>query len=96
MSEIVKMVEVEPVLQGVLKIEWKDGYAGLVDLRPVLAEGAAFAFLREKKRSFAEVQLDPAGHRLYWIDPDGDEVDFGSDSLRRRAERQAAILQLAS
>ena len=96
MSRLVRMVEVESVLDGVLKIRWEDGHEGLVDLRPVFAEGPAFAFLRANKRPFAAVKLDPTGHRLYWIDPDGGEIDFGSDSLRRRAERQAAILQLAS
>jgi hypothetical protein len=34
--------------------------------------------------------------KIVWLDDEGEEVDFGSDSLRRRAERQAEILRLAS
>jgi hypothetical protein len=37
MTEIVRMSSVVPVIFGVLKIEWLDGFFGIVDLRPVLA-----------------------------------------------------------
>jgi hypothetical protein len=42
------------------------------------------------------VKLAEYGHAITWLDNDGDEIDFGSDQLRRRAERQAEILRLAS
>jgi hypothetical protein len=96
MSEIVRMRSVEPVLYGVVKIVWQDGYAGVVDLRPVIAVGDMFAFLRDAPERFQTVALDEFGHSIRWIDDAGDEVDFGSDALRRRAERQAEILRLAS
>lgn len=96
MTEITPMIGVETVLYGVLKISWRDGFVGLVDLRPVIADGDVFHFLRTVPNAFNAVQLDEHGHRIYWVDPDGDDVDFGSDSLRRRAERQAEILRLAS
>ncbi len=96
MSEIVRMKSVEPILYGVLKIAWLDGYEGLVDLRPVLAEGQMFEFLRNSRERFNEVKLEEYGHTVYWVDDEGDEIDLGSDSLRRRAERQAEILRLAS
>jgi hypothetical protein len=96
MSEIVRMRSVEPVLYGVVKIVWRDGYEGVVDLRPVIAAGDMFAFLREAPERFQTVALDEFGHSIRWIDDAGDEVDFGSDALRRRAERQAEILRLAS
>ncbi len=96
MSEIIRMRSVEPVLFGVVKIVWLDGFEAIVDLRPVLAAGDLFGFLRDEPERFADVTLDEFGHSIRWIDDEGDEVDFGSDALRRRAERQAEILCLAS
>ena len=96
MSEITRMRSVEPVLFGVVKIVWLDGFEAIVDLRPVIAVGDIFAFLRGAPERFGAVALDEHGHSIRWIDDQGDEVDFGSDSLRRRAERQAEILRLAS
>jgi hypothetical protein len=96
MTELVRIVDVQTILHGVLKLQWDDGYEGLVDLRPILEEGGVFAFLHDDPSAFAGVMLDSSRHRIYWVDPDGDEIDFGADSLRLRAERQAALLKLAS
>lgn len=96
MNEIIRMTAVEPVLYGVLKITWLDGFEAIVDLRPVIADGEVFEFLRESPERFNDVKLEEYGHSIFWLDDDGDEVDFGSDSLRRRATRQAEILRLAS
>jgi hypothetical protein len=54
-----------------------------------------FKFLRRSPEQFDRVKLSEYGHSIYWLD-DGDEIDFGAESLRRRAERQAAILRLTS
>ena len=96
MIEIIRMKSVEPVLHGVVKIVWLDGYEAIVDLRPVIAEGDIFEFLRGSPERFDSVKLAEFGHAITWLDNDGDEIDFGSDQLRRRAERQAEILRLAS
>ncbi len=96
MNEIIRMRSVEPVLFGVVKIGWLDGFEAIVDLPPVIGVGELFAFLRDAPERFAAVSLDAFGHSIRWIDNEGDEVDFGSDALRRRAERQAEILRLAS
>ncbi len=90
------MKAVEPILYGVLKITWQDGYEAIVDLRPVIAEGEVFEFLRKSPARFNDVKLEDYGHSIFWLDDDGDEIDFGSDSLRRRAIRQAELLRLAS
>ena len=95
-SDIIRMKSVEAVLYGVLKIAWLDGYEAIVDLRPVIAEGEMFEFLRRSPDRFGEVKLSEFGHSIYWLDDERDEIDFGADSLRRRAERQAAILSLAN
>jgi len=96
MTEIMRMKSVEPILFGVVKIVWLDGYEAIVDLRPVIGEGEAFAFLRNAPERFTAVKLSGYGHAISWLDDQGDEIDFGSDSLRRRAERQAEILRHAS
>jgi hypothetical protein len=96
MSDIIRMKSVEPVLHGVVKIVWLDGYEAIVDFRPVIAEGNIFAFLRGSPERFSEVKLADFGHAIYWLDDDGEEIDFGSESLRLRAERQAEILRHAS
>jgi len=95
-SDIIRMKSVEAILFGVVKIAWIDGYEAIVDLRPVIAEGEMFEFLRCAPHRFGEVKLSEFGHSIYWLDDEGDEIDFGADSLRRRAERQAAILSLAN
>ena len=96
MSDVVRMKLVELVLYGVVKIVWMDGYEAIVDLRPVISEGEMFEFLKLSPNQFDEVKLSEFGHSIYWLDDEGDEIDFGSDSLRCRADRQAAILRLAS
>ena len=39
MSEIIRMKSVEPVVYGVVKITWLDGFEAVVDLRSVIADG---------------------------------------------------------
>jgi len=90
------MHSAEPVIFGVVKIVWNDGFAGIVDLRPLLAKGVMFEFLRAHPGRFDELKLEEHGHKIFWLDDQGDEIDFGSDTLRQRAERQAGLLHLAS
>ena len=94
-STLPRIKSVELVLHGVLKIRWRDNYEGLVDLRPVLARGHVFRPLQAAKQ-FAKFEIDEFGHSLGWILPSGSTIDFSAANLRERAERQAAILQLAS
>lgn len=81
---------------GVLKLVWQDGHENIVDLRPVLGKGPVFKFLRDDPTTFQDFKIDKDGDRLFWVDPYGDEVDFGTFGLRERADRQAALLTLAS
>ncbi len=96
MNDIIRMKSVQVVLYGVVKIAWVDGYEAVVDLRPVISDGEILEYLRRSRDRFDGVKLSEFGSSIYWVDDEGDEIDFGSDSLRRRAERQAAILRLAS
>jgi len=94
MSDISCIKMAEPVIHGVLKIVWDDGYEGVVDLRPVIARGNIFTHLQNAE-NFRRVVLGEYGHYLYWLNEHGEEIDLGSDSLRRRAESQAEMHQLA-
>jgi hypothetical protein len=94
-TDIIAMHGAEPVIFGVVKIVWKGGFAGIVDLRPILAKVEMFNFLQVNPARFDDLRLEDYGHKLFWLDDDNDEIDFGSDSLRQRAERQAGLLHLA-
>lgn len=94
MSEIPRIVAAELVLQGVLKIEWNDSYAGVVDLRPVIARGGMFDLLKTPAH-FNAFTIGEHGHALVWRNLTGAEIDFGSGSLRKRAETQAELHRLA-
>ena len=90
MKLLPRMTSVVPVIQGVLKITWNDGYEGVVDLRPLIAQGALFSFVRNPD-NFNKVALEEYGHTIFWIDDVGHTVDLGADSLRRDAEAQAEL-----
>jgi hypothetical protein len=94
-ADIIAMHSAEPVIFGVVKIVWKDGFAGIVDLRPILAKGEMFNFLRVNPARFDDLELEDYGHIIFRLNEDSDEIEFGSDLLRQRAERQAGLLHLA-
>jgi hypothetical protein len=95
MTDISRIRSADAVVHGVLKIVWFDGFEAVVDLRPVIARGGMFEFLRKSPDRFRAVKVEEYGHSIFWLDDDGDEIDFGSDSLRRRAEQQAEVLRHA-
>jgi hypothetical protein len=88
MRDIPHLVSAEAVIPGVLKLVWDDDYAGVVDLRPIIVRDQNFAFL-QNATSFAKVKISEYGRTLGWMNPEGKLIDFGSVSLRQRAERQA-------
>ena len=93
MSKALRIVSVEPVIHGVLKIAWTDGYEGVVDLRPMIALGGIFSHLA-KPKAFAKVLLEEYGHWIYWINEKGEDIDLGADALRETAEKQTRIHEL--
>ena len=90
MTEIARIASAEPVIHGVLKVKWTDGYTGIVDLRPVIERGKIFTYLQDPN-NFQKVKVGENGHAIFWINERGEEIDFGSDSLRQRAEKQADL-----
>jgi len=93
MKKLPRIITAEPVIHGVLKLVFTDGYEGVVDLRPIIAQGRIFKWL-QKPKNFLKVQLEEYGHHVYWIDDKGYEIDLGADSLRRDAEKQAELHKL--
>jgi hypothetical protein len=92
MKRLPRIVSAEPVIHGVLKIVWNDGYEGVVDLRPTIDRGRIFTYLR-KPNNFKKVKVDEYGHSIGWINERGEEIDFGADSLRAKSENQAKLHQ---
>lgn len=95
MNELFRIVSAEPVVHGVLKLTWNDGYAGVVDLRGIMTRGKVFELLANPDY-FNAVRVSDYGHSIYWGEPDNEDVDFGADRLRQMAEEQAALLAQAS
>jgi hypothetical protein len=90
MKTLPQIASAEYVIHGVLKIIWKDGYEGVVDLRPAIDRGKIFEYLKDPEicRGFA---VEKFGHSLGWIIDGDTEIDFGADTLRAKAENQAQL-----
>ncbi|HWG06553.1 MAG TPA: DUF2442 domain-containing protein [Beijerinckiaceae bacterium] len=93
MKMLPHIVLAEPVIHGVLKLAFDDGFEGVVDLRPLIAKGKVFAWLQAPAH-FADLRIDEHGHSLSWTDATGYVIDLSADSLRRDAERQAEAHRL--
>ena len=95
MKKLPRITLAEPVIHGVLKIIWDDGYEGVVDLRPTIARGKVFTYLQSAE-NFKKVSVTEYGHSILWLDDEGYEIDFGADTLRAKAENQARLNEVAS
>jgi hypothetical protein len=94
-KKLPRIVIAQPIIHGVLKIVWTDGYEGVVDLRPTIARGRIFTFLQNPK-NFAKVRVSGYGHSIEWLNERDKEIDFGADTLRAKAENQARLNEVAS
>jgi hypothetical protein len=94
-KKLPRIVSAEPVIHGMLKIVWNDGYEGVVDLRPTIARGRIFTYLRNAK-NFQGVRVSEYGHSIEWINDKGEQIDFAADTLRLKAENQARLNEVAS
>ena len=63
MKKLPRITLAEPVIHGVLKIVWNDGYEGIVDLRPTIARGKIFTYL-QNARNFSKVRVSEFGHSV--------------------------------
>lgn len=88
MSAQEKIVACEVARHGVLQVTWDDGFSGAVDLHCTMERGGVYGFLNDAA-AFARVAVSEDGRSLVWIDPDGDRITFGSETLRVRAGKRA-------
>ena len=93
MKRLPQIAAAEPVIYGVLKLVFTDGYEGVIDLGPIIAKGGVFRWLQRPK-NFSKIQLDDYRHHVSWVDDKGREIDLGADGLRRDAEKQAELHKL--
>ena len=93
MKKLPRIATAEPVIHGVLKLVFTDGYEGVVDLRPLIAGGRIFTWL-QKPENFRAVQLEEYGHHVFWLDNEGNEIALGAEGLRCDAEKQAELHRL--
>jgi hypothetical protein len=90
-KDILRVIAAEPVIHGVLKLVWNDGYEGIVDLRGIISSGRIFEPIRDPDY-FRQVRVERFGHYIYWGDDEFTQIDFGCDRLREVAEEQAALV----
>ena len=95
MKKLPRIVSAEPVIHGVTKIVWTDGYEGVVDLRPAIPCAKIFTYIK-KPANFKKVRVAEYGHSIGWFNDMGEDIDFGADSLRRRAENQARLNEVVA
>jgi hypothetical protein len=98
-KKLPRIKSAEPVIRGVLKIVFLDGYARVVDLRPLIAKSKVSTWVKvstwlQDPGHFAALRVEEYGHAISWIDSNGYEIDLGADSRRRDCERQAEIHKL--
>jgi hypothetical protein len=81
---------VEPVMFGVLRVVFDDGYEGILDLRSDMGRGI-WQNIRTRE-DFFEVELDQFGSDLSW--PKGGGVtELPADGVRLTCERQESLLK---
>lgn len=95
MKSIPRILDAEVVIHGVLKIVWRDGYEGVVDVRPTIARGKIFTYLKTPE-NFRKLKVDDYGHSIGWINDKGEEIAFSANNLRLKAENQAKLHKLVA
>jgi len=86
MNHRIKSVEI--VRYPVLRVTFDDGLSGEFDLSDLIADGPAFARLKEEAY-FKTASVGEHGHTFGWnLDDLGHEIDFCPDSTRIRIETQ--------
>jgi Protein of unknown function (DUF2442) len=90
-----RLESAEAVIHGVLKVRFKDGYEGVVDLRPLIDRQNIFSYL-ERAENFPQFVISEYGHSIGWVGNDGEEIDLSADNLRQKAESQAQLHKLVA
>ncbi|QHO72887.1 hypothetical protein ACH79_09840 [Bradyrhizobium sp. CCBAU 051011] len=84
------ITSVEPVMFGVLRVVFDDGYEGVLDLRSVMGRGI-WQNIRTKE-DFFEVELEQFGGHVSWPKGRG-ATELPADGVRVTCERQETLLR---
>jgi hypothetical protein len=83
-----RIKSVEAVRYPVLRVTFDDGLSGEYDLSDLIANGPAFARLKDRAY-FNTVSVGEHGHTFGWsLDELGNEIDFCPDATRILIETQ--------
>ena len=83
-----RIESVEVVRYPVLRVTFDDGLSGEYDLTDLIADGPAFAPLKDEAY-FRTVAVGEYGHTFGWnLDDLGHEIDFCPDATRIQIEMQ--------
>ena len=83
-----RIKSVEVVRYPVLRVTFDDGLSGEYDLSDLIADGPAFARLKDETY-FNAVSVGDHGHTFGWnLDEPGREIDFCPDATRILIETQ--------
>jgi hypothetical protein len=75
----------------VLEVRFADGLSGEFDVGPDIAKLEMFAPLKDEA-FFRQVSREENGWRIGWrLDDLGNEIDYGSDTIRNEIERNKVI-----
>ncbi|KQT52624.1 MULTISPECIES: DUF2442 domain-containing protein [unclassified Aureimonas] len=72
-----------------LRIVWTDGLTGTVDFERFMRTVPIYAALHDPA-VFRDVRLYEYGHSIYWMGPDGCEIDICPDVLRAEIDPDVA------
>ena len=78
-----------------IRLRYRDGFEGDISVARFIEAGGVFSFLRDPAQ-FSKVLIGEDGRWLYWVDPEGDEVDLCADALRYEAEERAVDAMAAA
>ena len=82
MSELIKIRAVEPLDGYWLRVTFSDGAVKDVDIGEIVARGGVFAAIRDDRRTFERVRVNPETHTIEWPG----EVDLDAEVLYGRFE----------
>ncbi len=92
MTHLLKSVT--PKHYPVLRLEFRDGLVGDLDLTDTIARGKMFEPLKDKD-FFSNVKLAPDGYSFGWrLDEIGNELDFSADGAHIDIET-AKVIEMA-
>jgi hypothetical protein len=87
MSELIKIDAVEPLEGHWLRLGFSDGAVKEVDVGEILARGAVFADIRDRREVFEQVRVNPETGTIEWPG----EVDLDPEVLYGRFEPSSGV-----